>query len=149
MSSLAKWGKPPKRARLGSLADLEMEADLPDGFGSMNEMFERWPIWAFETATSGEYRDQALKNLAWWAQNQSSWYSFYAGKGTDATSTRHFGRVFQLKGLVAEGVLNMRHVHASEQWKPCIQVLCHMHSGGERFTNMCLANPWTGIIRKW
>ena len=71
-----------------------------DGFTSVEDLF-MWPDAAWDAVVGGD--SAALASLRTLADRQAFMYSFYSGKGTDATMSTYFNRSFAKKGLVEPG----------------------------------------------
>ena len=121
-----------RRIRVGGLEELAQNAELPDGFESLDNI-ARWPDYSFEIFLegAGEYKEQAKSNLATLANRTMYSYSFYSGKGSDGTIACYVNRLLQKHGLCAPGKKAITCCHAVELNPYCIEVLCNMKYGEE------------------
>lgn len=108
--------------RAGGLGRMEALAMLPEGPRAVKDLFE-WPRRALQKLLAAPGVDQKTRALKDLGQRKVLLYSYYSGKGSEATIAEHLDAVFSEAGIVENGGKFFHVMHAAELDNFCQTIL--------------------------
>lgn len=111
-----------RRMRVGGLDHMEALAMLPEGPSAVKDLFE-WPRRALQKLLAAPGVDQKTRALKELGQRKVLLYSYYSGKGSEATIAEHLDAVFSEAGIVENEGKFFHVMHAAELDNFCQTIL--------------------------